>query len=93
MYREAIYHPDLSIFKTLCISLPFPFTHTFEFSPPTQVLRSSEDFFISTCLDEHSEIKMEEEGQTKRIGWIGERYNDGDKEMRISPQERIQAGN
>lgn len=93
MYREAIYHPDLSIFKTLCISLPFPFTHTFEFSPPTQVLRSSEDFFISTCLDEHSEIKMEEEGQTKRIGWIGERYNDRDKEVRISPQERIQAGN
>lgn len=28
MYREAIYHPDLSIFKTFHISLPSPI-HTY----------------------------------------------------------------
>ena len=67
MYREAIYHPDLSIFKPFHISLPSPYTHTFECSPPMQVPQSSEDFFISTWLDEHSEIKMEDKRTSERI--------------------------
>ena len=94
MYREAIYHPDLSIFKTLHITLPSPYAHTFEFNPPTQVLQSSENFFISTCLDEHSEIKMEEERMTKKskgIDWMGRRYRDRNKEVGISSTQRILA--
>lgn len=69
MYREAIYHRDLSIFKMFHISLPFPRAHAFKCSTPTQVRQSSEGFFISTWLDEQREIEMEEKSTWE---WVKE---------------------
>lgn len=46
VYREAIYHPDLSISETPHISLSSPCTHSFAWSPHIQVPKSFEEFFF-----------------------------------------------
>lgn len=69
VYREAIYHPDLSISETPHISLSSPCTHSFAWSPHIQVPKSFEEFFffISTFHDEHIEIKSQDKGTLERI--------------------------
>lgn len=97
MYREAIYHPDLSIFKMYHISLPSTPAHIlFECSPATRVPQSSEDFFISTRLDEQSEIKTGDKGTSERENkgrdQTGKWYNDREKSENFSLRKDREPG-
>lgn len=69
MYREAIYHSDLSISKTFHIFLPSPLhTHILlNALLQRKLCNHLRFFFIPRWLDEQTEIKMEGERTSKRV--------------------------